>query len=115
MAYTINYLRPVFGTTAPTAAQAANVNTVVASIFPNNSADGQIAITHNMNIPAGDLSQGFPEVTFRTIDNLGGGSGFYLASQNANYTVANRVGTTAGVDSQPQVQVYISRPHTIFQ
>lgn len=115
MAYTVNYLRPVFGTTPPTATQAANVNTVVASIFPNNSADGQLAITHNLNIPAGDLSQGFPTITFRTVDSVGTGSGYYQASQNANFVVINRTGTTAGVDSQPQSQVYISRPHTIAQ
>ena len=115
MAYTVNFLRPATGATVPTAAQSANVNTVVVQVFPGNSADAQLNITHNLGIPTGDISQGFPLIDRQSIDSLAGGSGYYTVSNGPNITVMNRTGTTAGVDSQAQLQIAIERPHTIVQ
>ena len=115
MAYTVNFLRPASGATAPTAQQSAQVSTVVVTAFPGNSADAQLNITHNLGIPASDISQGFPLWQDEKIDTLGAASSYYQVSQGPNILVLSRLGTTAGVDSQAQVQINISRPHTIVQ
>ncbi len=118
MAYTINYLWPApvnNSSTPPTSVQAAAVNSVVATIYPGNSADNAIYITHNFGVSNSDITNGFPLVSVEPIDSLGSGSNYYISTQNANYVGLSRGGTTAGVDSQAQAKVVIQTPHTIIR
>lgn len=122
MAYTINYLWPnpatgPLGSTPPTAQQAAQVNSITATIYPSSSADGQLAITHNFGaaglLSNADISNGFPDVGLSAIDQSGTTDGFWLASQNINYAVVNRTGT--GFDTAPRTKVRISLPNTLVR
>ena len=122
MAWNINYLWPSpasgpLGSTPPTAQQAAQVNSVTATIYPSSSADGQLAITHNFGnagtLTNTDISNGWPDIGFTAIDESGTTDGFWLASQNVNYAVINRTGT--GFDTGPRTRVRIALPNTLVR
>jgi hypothetical protein len=111
MAVTVAYLYPSAGA-VPTAAIAAAVTTVIATILPTSSTDASATITHNWGLPASDITSGFPLVSFQPLDNIGAAQGlWFVVSQNPNYTVLGK-NTSQGTDSVAQVQVNITRPHT---
>jgi|SRR5271165_5296201 len=105
------------GNVAPTLIQALGVNTVVAQMTPTNSGDTSQSVTHMFGLSTQDLSSGWPEVVFEPLDSAAAGSGWFVASQASNFTVFGRGGTTAGVDNSANLQInmYISRPHTIVR
>lgn len=116
MAVTINYLNVGSGSTPPTAAQAYGVNTLNVTLSPSASTDVSQTITHNFNLPASDISAGWPEVTINGLDTLAGASAWYVVTQNPNFTAMGRLGTTAGVDAgAAQILVSISKPNTLVR
>jgi len=119
MAFQLTYLNVGSGSTPPTQAQAANVNTVKVAVYPANSADTQLNLTHNLQISSSDLALGtWPNITFEPLDNLFYSSNWFIVqgSQNPNYCVLQRgTATTAGVDTTNQLNVRIERPHTIVR
>lgn len=110
-----NYLYPVTGSTPPTLAQGANVNSVVATVYPSSGTDAAVGITHNMNMPASDISQGWPMLEIRGLDSLAGQSGWFLQSVDPNYVGLARLTSNQGEDTVPQIKVIVSRPQTIFR
>lgn len=114
MTVTLNYLYPVAGATPPTAAQAAVVSTVIATVLPTSSTDATQIVTHNFNLPASDITAGFPTVSFQALDLIGAINNWFVISQNPNYTVLGK-NASAGTDSVAQVQVNITRPHSMVR
>ena len=114
---TVNYLNvggP--GNVPPTAAQALNVNTVNVSLSPTNSGDTSQVITHNFNLPPSDITAGWPTVDLDPLNALAAGSNWFALSQNPNFTILARGGTTAGVDTaNAQIIASIARPHSIVR
>lgn len=106
MAVTINYLYP--GTSVPTAALA--TNTLVATVIATAAADTSAVITHQMNLPASDISSGFPWVNvIPQADETT--SGWFEASENPNFTVLQKNTLGAGA----LAKVSIQRPHSIVR
>lgn len=104
------------GNVPPTAAQALNVNTVNVGLSPQSTLDNSQAITHMFNLPASDISAGWPTPHFIPSDYTAGSSGWYNISQNPNFSIVGRVGTTAGIDTANIQVIYnISRPHSIVR
>jgi|SRR5579871_3536033 len=106
MAVTITYLAPY--TTAPTRNQMIGKpnNTVVATVQASAAADTSAVITHDMNISAADITQGFPIVTIVPQDGNEITSPWFEASENPNYTVLQK-GTVA---ASGLAKVFIQRP-----
>ena len=76
---------------ATTLAQYNTYNSVVGTVVAGLAADTQQIITHNLNLPAADISSGFPVVTLTpTTDPFGSSAGWFVASQNPNYTVVQK-------------------------
>jgi hypothetical protein len=63
-AATIAYVWPVAGVTAPTAAQAARHNSVVADVTWTNASDTAVVMTHNMQLPNATGLNGIPKITW---------------------------------------------------
>ena len=114
MALTINYLYPVVGTIPPTAAQAALVNTIVASIVFDTDAETLATITHNWafatNGAAPNTGQNFPEVIL-VPSALNTGLPFLAVSGWSTNTVAVTKTSLAG--GSCTVTAYLHRPHSI--
>jgi len=118
MAFQLSYLNVGSGSTPPTQAQAANVNSVKVAVFPASSADTQLNLTHNLQISSADLADGYPNVGFEALDSTFAASGWFQVqgAQNPNYSVLQRgTATTAGVDTTNQCYVNIQRPHSLVR
>jgi len=115
MANVINYLWPVLGSTPPTAAQSSVVNSVRATITPTQTNSPTQAITHNLGISAADISSGFEDVGIEPLDSLAGTSGWYVQSIDPNFIGLAQGNSSGGYDTNVQVKVTISRPHTIVR
>jgi hypothetical protein len=111
MAFTYNYTYPVFGTTPPTLAQAANVNLVVCTISGQAAGDTSCAVTHNFSMSNADISSGFPMLDIVAQDGSEVTSSWFELSEQANYTVLGKSNVAAG----GATKVFISRPQTIFR
>lgn len=121
MAVTITYTYPTNlgplagGNVAPTQAQmgpesAARYNAVIATVSASASADTSAVITHNFQLTAGEISQGFPTTVIGfTSDETS--SPWFIASQNPNYTVLQKNTLNAGASAS----VTISRPNTLVR
>jgi hypothetical protein len=115
MSITINYLWPVFGSTPPTVAQAANVSIVTATIFASSAQDTAAVITHNFGMPASDISAGWPIVEREGIDSLAGANGWWTQSIDPNWVGIARLTSAQGDDTVPSIKVRVWRPHTIIR
>ncbi len=117
MAMTLNYLSAGTGSTPPTAALAYAVNTVNVTLSPAASTDNSQAITHNFNLPAADISSGWPEIVINGLDTLASASAWFVLSQNPNFSVIGRGANTLGLESgaNAQVLVSISKPNTLVR
>jgi hypothetical protein len=117
MAVTITYQTGVatVGTTPPTAAQAAKINTLVATISPSSTADASATITHLLGMSNADITQGYPFTYITPLNNLASVSNWSLTSQNPNWTVFTKNNTSQGADTVPQVAVTIARPNTLVR
>jgi len=108
MAITLSYSWPFISANPPTVAQMQNFNMVVASVASSAAGDNSAIITHDLNLPAADISSGFPRVVF----NAQGDdttAGWFVASQNPNYTIlgANTLG------AKPTTLFTIDRPFSM--
>lgn len=107
---TINYRYPVAGSTAPTAAQVADLSMVTAQFVMLDS-DVVATITHNMAISTTNLANGFPIADMRltsapttTIVDR-----FSVDVIDANTVTVNK---TAAVGSACTGEVVVFRPNT---
>jgi len=107
----VNYLWPTLGA-PPTPAVAFKVSTVNVGLNPVSSLDNSQILTHCFNITPTEITQGFPKVGFEPLDTLAGGSGWYVISNAANFTIVGRGASTASLDTTNNVQVicHIDRP-----
>jgi hypothetical protein len=111
---TLNYTYPVTGATPPTAAQASVVSSVIATLLPTSSTDASQIVTHNFGLPAADITAGWPTTVVSALDLIGAINNWFVISQNPNYTVLGK-NASAGTDSVAQVQVTITRPHSMVR
>jgi hypothetical protein len=121
MAVTITYTYPTNlgplagGNVAPTQVQmgpesAARFNAVIATVSASAAGDTSAVITHNFQLTASEISQGFPRtvITFTSDETS---SPWYQSSQNPNYTVLQKNTLNAG----PSAEVFIDRPNTLIR
>jgi hypothetical protein len=134
MAVVVNYLAPASPyigfatapptTTPPTQAQmgsptsGAKINTVVATVTSTTNSDTGVALTHNMQIPNSDISNGFPTVAIAPLTALGNTQAWLAVSQNPNFTWLAKNQLIAGAQDASTlglngVLVTIRRPMTI--
>ena len=117
MAVTVTYQYPVQGTTAPTAAQTLNKNTVRATVIATADADTTATITHNLGLTAAQLTEGAPEVTLCPIlsQALTALSGWVCSAKAANTVTLTKLTSTGSGNARAQLAVVVKRPHTIQQ
>jgi hypothetical protein len=98
----VTYCHPLLGaptTTAPTAAQASQMNELAAQVFFADT-DTQAVITHNMGLPNSFPTWLWPQVFFNK--SLGGGSdssfatNFTFGLTNTNSVTMNKIGIGTG-------------------
>jgi hypothetical protein len=116
MAVTVTYTYPVAGTTAPTALQALNVNTVIATVIATADADTTATITHNFGLSATQLASGFPFINpVPTLSQaLTALSAWSVTSITANTVVLTKLASTGSGNASPQLTVSIQRPMSII-
>ena len=118
MAVTITNLYPTNlgplagGNVAPTQVQmgdpkAAKFNTVIATISASAASDTSALITHNFQLTASEISQGFPRVVLIPLADETS-SPWFEASQNPNFSIFQKNTLNAGA----AYRVMISRPLT---
>ena len=106
-ACTVTYVWPVAGSTAPTAAQARQHNSVVADIA-FLAADTSCVITHNMQLPNATGANGIPKIThFFTAAGVVSFTPFFAFTSATTITVDKNL-TTA--NSTGTLRVVIERP-----
>ena len=111
MAKTLTYTWPVTGTTAPTAAQMAAFNTIVATLNWSDTEVSQ-AITHNWNLSATELASLFPIVqAILKSDSTTTVAPVVTVAYTDSSTVTLGKGTVVG--TQGTLVVTLIRPHTI--
>ena len=114
---TTSYLN-VPGNAAPTAAQAANLNSLVVSVTATADADVSIEITHNWGLSAAQFAELQPWV-FK--ENLTAAlasallSGWAVAWTDGNNVTVTKATTGGSGNAAPQVAFVLLRPHTIIQ
>jgi hypothetical protein len=107
---TLNWQWPNTGATGPTAAQVANQDSVVVNVTTDGTLTSQV-LTHNLNISAADITNGWPDV-FITPINASGIPATLLIVLNQAATTANAITLTfAAVVGTFRVK--IARPHSI--
>lgn len=112
-AATIAYVWPVAGATAPTAAQAAKVNSVVADITWAAAADTAVVMTHNMVLPNATGANARPKITwFCTSMGAGTFVPFFAFTSGTTITI-DKNSTATG--STGVCRVTIERPHSIIR
>jgi hypothetical protein len=100
---TVNYFRPNTGAvnTPPSQRTVQRQCTVIVGISAVAAADTQLFITHNLNISAADISQGFPMCVFEPLDTSFYVAQWYEITQNPNY-----VGIQKGTQGAQQTGTY---------
>jgi hypothetical protein len=115
----VTYCHPILGaptTTAPTAAQAAQMNELAAQVFFADG-DTQAVITHSMGLPNSFPTWLWPQVFFNK--SLGGGSdssfatNFTFGLTNTNSVTMNKIGIGTGQGGT--YNVYIRKPWSASQ
>jgi hypothetical protein len=105
MAVTTNYLYPVTGSIPPFPNP---YNTVVVTIQGGAASDTSAQVSHNFNLPASDISFGFPELDFvQQVNEVT--QGIWELSENPNFTIFGLAGVVG------PVKVFIHRPHSIVR
>jgi len=111
---TIVYLNP---TAAPTNITGQNQNTVVATASTANGSD-TMQITHGFGLTTTEIAAGWPTVLIQPLNANASGSNWSIASIAANYVGLLKNNSTASGESSsttPQIQVAVSRPHSIMR
>jgi hypothetical protein len=106
----VTYLFPVAGLVAPTQAQMAGRSEVVATVEVELY-DTAVAIAHNMQLSAAELTQGFPEVQLEFQDALGDTAAPFVSSKTTTTVVLALNDAGAGA----VIQVAVRRPHSMDQ
>ena len=113
MAVTVTYEYPVAGIVAPTALQA-RVATCVATVTKGADGDTAATITHNMNLSAAQIAQGFPIVTITKIEQITAVlADWTVSSVTANTVVLAATAAGGSGSANPQIRVTVRRPHSI--
>ena|SRR5208283_1106925 len=115
MAVTVTYAWPVAGTTAPTAAQMSNFDTVIASIVASADGDTTATITHNFGLTTAQISALFPLINLvPTLSQaLSALSAWAVTSITTNTVVVTKLASTGSGNAGAQLTVQLRRPHTI--
>ena len=101
-------------TTAPTAAQASQLNEIYCQVFFADS-DTAATITHNWGLPNSYPTWGWPQVFYNK--SLGGGSDLSFATNftfgltNTNSVTMTKIGLGTGQGGT--YNVYLRRPHSL--
>lgn len=111
----VTYLNVGSGSTPPTQAQAANVNSVKVQIVNASTGTGALAVTHNLALPASDISSGWPNVALEPLDNLFYSSNWYIQSLDPNYVGLGLGNSSSGYDTSPQLRLNVMRPNTLVR
>ena len=117
MAVTVTYTYPVAGTTAPTAAQMGNANTVRAGIIATADADVTATVTHNMALSVAELAAGQPEVivTPTLSQALTALSAWTVTAKATNTITLTKLASVGSGNAGSQLDVAVKRPHSIQQ
>lgn len=115
-AVTTNVLYPVTGTSI-TAAQASVTTAQVWQVIATADADTTATITHNMAISVADLAAGWPIVVMTPIlsQALAALSSWTYTSVTTNTCVFTKLATAGSGNAGAQLQLWISKPHTIIR
>lgn len=115
VASTVNYLRPstAAANTPPTQTKVARQCTVIVGVSAVAAADTQLFITHNLNISAADISQGFPQCTFEPTDTSFYVAQWYEITQNPNFVGIQKGTQGAQQTGQYQFKLTIDKRNTI--
>lgn len=112
MAVTVTYLRPA-GTSAPTQKAVSRQCTVIALLSFTAATDTQVFVTHNLNISAADISQGFPNLFYQPLDPSFYTAQWYQLSQNPNYVMLGKTISVGALASAAQFELTIDKRNTI--
>jgi hypothetical protein len=113
MAVTVTYIRPFGqGTTPPTVQKVQRQCTVIAILSGVLLTDTQVFISHNLNLPASDISQGFPNVFFEPLDPSFYAADWIEVSQNPLFTMLGKTVSVGNVTGN-QLKVTIDKRNTI--
>jgi hypothetical protein len=117
MAVTLAYLNLGGGTTPPTAAQAALINTLLVDVIASADADTTATITHNFNTSVADLALGFPIVSVTQLISqaLTALSAWAVTSITTTTVVLTKLTSTGSGNAAPQIRVAIAKPHSIVK
>jgi hypothetical protein len=113
MASTVTYAYPVAGATAPTAAQAAAVNMITATVYFGATETSGV-VTHNWQLTTAQLANLWPVVSIYQLDPPNGatlGPVFTVALTNS---VAVTIKKVSGTNQDGTVVVVLMRPHSII-
>jgi hypothetical protein len=116
MAVTLDYTFPdAGGATEPTQARMAGRSLVQGTIIKSADGDNTVTITHNMQLTAAQLTQGFPEVVLEPLLANYYITNPFVASKTAD-TVVLTLGTGGGSgNAGAQIRFRIRRPHSMDQ
>ena len=105
MANTINYENPSAGGAVPPTAQVMLKHQQMSAIITGDGATLTTTIIHNMNIPAAQLTLGYPEVEFEALLAAGITAAPLVTTKNANNVVVTNVAFTGA-----GLRIRIKRP-----
>lgn len=109
-AVTITYLYPGTVVPPPTPSPLPQ-NTVIATISASAAGDTSAVVTHLFGLTAGEITQGFPQVSIIPQDGNEITSPWFELSENPNYSVFGKGTVAAGGTAK----VYVQRPHSIVR
>ncbi len=105
MANTINYENPSAGGAVPPTPQVMRSHQQMSAIITGDGAAVSTVIVHNMNIPAAQITLGYPEVEFEVLLAAGYTAAPLITTKATNsVTVGNTAFTGAGL------RIRIKRP-----
>lgn len=105
MAVTTSQLYPVAGSTPPNPNQISNM--VIATVVADSAGDTSAAITHFFNLPASDISSGFPSLLIENEASQTIGLPYEL-SEGPNFTIL-------GLQGVGSWKVFVNRENTIVR
>ena len=118
MAVTLNYLNGGAGTIAPTAAQAAHINSLAVQVKASADADTTATIVHNWGLTAAQLAALQPWVLITPLAAAQAAallSGWAAAWTDGNTITLTKATTASSGNTAYQIVVTLLKPHTIIQ
>jgi len=111
MAVTVTYASPVTGATPPTAAQAANCNSVTGTVIATANGDTTATLTHNFGLSAAALAALQPWVILGQLNVAFYASTWIYVPTDGNTVTLTKSGAAGGA-GPAQLQFTILRPHS---